>query len=145
MIDVVNLTTSAVDEGFVQKVIENALRYVRAQGAISLGVAFIGKERMRKLNKEFRGTDRATDVFSFESGRDFAGVLGEGKYVGEIVVCNAVVEKHAVKSGVFFERELAHVLIHGTLHLLGYDHEGSLRKTEEMHEKEEEVMNAIGI
>ena len=125
-IDVANLTRGDLDEGFVRKAIEKTLQYLEIKGTISLGVAFVGRERMRKLNKDFRGKDQATDVLSFARG---------GKFV--------VPANQAKSAGVSFQRELAHILIHGTLHLFGYEHEKSQKDTEKMHATEEEIMKRL--
>jgi len=142
-IDVANFTRQGLDEGFVRKAIKKTLRYLRIQGTISLEVAFVGRGRIQKLNKDFRGKDRTTDVLSFASGRKFVVPVGEGEYIGEIVVCPTVVKDQAEKAGVSFERELAHVLIHGTLHLFGYEHEKNQKDTEKMHGTEEEIMKRL--
>ena len=142
-IDVANLTRGDLDEGFVRKAIEKTLQYLEIKGTISLGVAFVGRERMRKLNKDFRGKDQATDVLSFARGGKFVVPANEGEYAGEIIVCVSVVKNQAKSAGVSFQRELAHILIHGTLHLFGYEHEKSQKDTEKMHATEEEIMKRL--
>ena len=142
-IDVVNLTRGDLSEEFVRKAIGKTLRYLGIQGTISLGVAFVGRGRMQKLNKNFKGKDQVADVLSFASGRKSVVPADQGEYVGEIVVCVSVVKDQAAKAGVSFQRELGHVLIHGTLHLLGYEHDKSQKDTEKMHSKEEEIMKRL--
>ena len=134
MIEIQNLTTSDIDEYFVRRVIGAALASERSDDKIVIEVAFVGSGRIKKLNKKYRHKNKATDVLSFE---------GEGKYLGEIVVCAAVVKKNAKLARVPYSRELAHILIHGTLHLLGYEHESDEKKLEEMHSREEKIMNSL--
>ncbi len=136
MIEIQNLTTSDIDEYFVRNVIEAALATEISNDQIIIEVAFVGSERIKKLNKKYRHKNKATDVLSFG---------GEGKYLGEIVVCISEVKKQSKLARVPYSRELAHVLIHGTLHLLGYEHEGSVKKTEEMHSREEEIMKSLNL
>jgi len=144
-VDIQNLTTLDVDEKFVRKVIKAALRSQAIQGIISVGVAFVGRGCMQKLSKKYNRKNKVTDVLSFASSENFIVPDKEGRYLGEIVVCNQVVKKQAARAGLAAEKELAHVLIHGTLHLLGHEHESSAKKAKEMHGKEEEIMKELGI
>ena len=136
MIEIRNLTTSDIDEYFVRRVIGAALAREGSDDKIVIEVAFVGSERIKKLNKKYRHKNKATDVLSFG---------GEGKYVGEIVVCVSEVKKQSKRNKTTYLKELAHVLIHGTLHLLGYEHENSAKKLEEMHSWEEEIMNLLNL
>ena len=90
-----------------------------------LSIALVGQGRIRELNKKYRGKNRATDVLAFP---------GDG--LGEIVICLREVKKNAKRYRSNSEKELARVLIHGVLHLLGYDHEKSEQAAEKMREKE---------
>lgn len=129
MIEVNNLTTSQVDENFVKRIVEGVLRGEKKEGNIS--VAFIGEGRMRKLNKKYRKKNKVTDVLTF----------GEG--LGEIVICLREVKKNAKKFNSSFQEELAQVLIHGVLHLLGYNHQKSKEGEEKMRKKEEYYLQKI--
>lgn len=148
-IELQNLTTSQIDEEFVRKVIHTALRFEQIDGSISIGAAFVGRARMQKLNKERSGNNRVTDVLSFESGKNFVMPESDGKYLGEIVVCLPVIKKQASRlpagrqAQENFQWELAHVLIHGVLHLLGYEHETSAEDARTMHTREEEIISAV--
>jgi len=81
-----------------------------------VSLAFVGKAEMQNLNKKFRGKDEPTDVLSFEG-------------INEVVICPEIVKKEG--------ENIMRVFIHGVLHLLGYEHEGSEKKAKEMEEKEE--------
>lgn len=129
MIEVNNLTTSQVDENFVKRVAEKVLKGEKKQGNVS--IAFIGEGRMRKLNKKYRKKNKVTDVLAF----------GEG--LGEIVICLREVKKNAKKFNSSFQKELARVLIHGTLHLLSYDHEKSEREGKKMEETEKHYLKKL--
>ncbi len=132
MIEINNLTTNPVDEGFLKKVAEKVLEGENKKNA-ELSVAFVGQGRIRELNKKYRGKNRATDVFSFP---------GDG--LGELVICLREVKKNAKKYKSTFEKELARVLIHGILHLLGYEHEKSGKKAKLMEEKEQDYLSKVG-
>jgi len=122
MIEINNLTTVSVDEEFLKKVAKKVLKGENRK-EIDLSVAFIGEGRMRKLNKKYRGKNKVTDVLSFDG-------------LNEIVVCLREVKKNAKRFDSTFKKELARVLIHAILHLLGYNHK-------EMQDKEEYYAKAI--
>ena len=82
---------------------------------LEMTVVFLDKPEARALNKRHRGRNYATDVLSF------APV--EPGSLGELVLCPEVVRRQATESGVTFRQELGLLLVHGALHLLGYDHE----------------------
>ena len=92
----------------------------------SVTVLLTDDARLRQLNRDFAGDDHTTDVLSFEAQRDdgfpladFEGIVDS---IGDIAISVAQTERQAGEKGVPFERELAMLAIHGTLHLLGYDH-----------------------
>lgn len=95
----------------------------RAEAALT--ITFIRDRSMRQLNRKYRGLDKATDVLSFayhESGDDFAAAE-TGAHLGDVVISVETAARYARELGLTFERELEHLVIHGTLHLAGYDHE----------------------
>ena len=124
MIEINNLTTNPVDEEFLKGLVKKVLEGENKEGA-GLSIALVGQGRIRELNKKYRGKNRATDVLAFP---------GDG--LGEIVICLREVKKNAKRYRSNSEKELARVLIHGVLHLLGYDHEKSEQAAEKMREKE---------
>ncbi len=80
---------------------------------------------MQRLNRDYRGIDRPTDVLSFayhESGA-LPGTLQDAGHLGDLVISVETAARDAAELGLSFERELEHLVIHGTLHLAGYDHE----------------------
>lgn len=84
-------------------------------------VVFVDSAEMRRLNRRFRGEDRATDVLSFPSG---AGPEQEDcEHIGDIVICLPVAEEQAERHGTSVETECTCLAVHGALHLLGYMHE----------------------
>jgi len=82
----------------------------------SLGIILVDEARMRALNRQFRGKERATDVLSFNLSDD-AQV-----FEGEVYICPATARRRAVRRGLPFSEELARLVVHGVLHLAGYDH-----------------------
>jgi probable rRNA maturation factor len=107
-----------------QKIAQTILE-TEKEGNKNLSIALVGQGRIRELNKKYRGKNRATDVLAFP-----------GNGLGEIVICLREVKKNAKRFGSIFKKELARVLIHGILHLLGYNHERSKTETKKMEEKQ---------
>jgi len=124
MIEINNLTTVKVDEEFLKKIAQKVLEKEK-QGNKNLSIALIGQGRIRELNKRYRGKNRATDVLAFP-----------GNGLGEIVICLREVKKNAKRFDSIFKKELARVLIHGILHLLGYNHERSKTENKKVEEKQ---------
>ncbi|MFH1574186.1 MAG: rRNA maturation RNase YbeY [Acidobacteriota bacterium] len=85
-----------------------------------LSVAFVGSRAIRSLNRSYRGRDSATDVLSFDYA-DATGVTDALR--GEIVICPAAAWDQAGRWRTTPEREVRRLLVHGILHLLGFDHE----------------------
>ncbi len=86
----------------------------------AITVVFIGLGKMRDLNRKYRGMDRATDVLSFGyPGERVHGFL----FLGEIVIAPEMAQRQAIRWRTTMDRELRKLLVHGILHLLGYDHE----------------------
>jgi len=98
-----------------------------------LSISFIDDIKMRELNLSYRGIDRTTDVLSFPQieGPDFS-------LLGDIVVSIETAERHSKSYGVTLHEELKKLIIHGILHLLGYDHKKK-KETQIMREKEKEL------
>jgi probable rRNA maturation factor len=85
-----------------------------APRAESLGVRFVGDREMRRVNRQFRGRDRTTDVLSFP---------GEDGHLGDVLVSVPTARRQAAAAGHDVDRELKTLLLHGVLHCLGHDHE----------------------
>ena len=102
-----------------RSLVRSALPVVGAEDA-RLTVVFCTPERIRQLNRDYRGIDEPTDVLSFPDGeRDEDGCT----YLGEVFIAPAVAWANAREDGTPFGRELAELHLHGLLHLLGHDHE----------------------
>ena len=146
MIEIQNLTASYVDASFVRRVVQGALQNLGIHGIIWVGVVFVGTVRMRGLNAAYHHENRVTDVLSFPASPTFVVPKFYGqRYLGEIVVCAPVLKKEALDARAPYRTMLAHILIHGTLHLLGYEHEKGDADTARMHRREEKIMQELGI
>ncbi len=102
---------------------------------------------MRELNRQYRGIDRTTDVLSFplyDSLKDIIWAQGLAPLLlGDIVINLPKVMSQASEHGMTFKEELRWLLIHGLLHLIGYDHERSRYHEKKMRIKEMEMLNAL--
>ena len=136
MIEVNNLTTKKIEPGFLEKTAEQILTLENKEKDKELSIVLIGSGQMRKLNKKHRAKNRVTDVLSFNAEKNSPAL-------GEIVICLREVNKNAKRANSNFEKELINCLIHGLLHLLGYDHEKGETQAREMFEKQEEYLSQI--
>ncbi len=93
-----------------------------------VGVRFAGDRTVRRLNRDFRGKDKTTDVLSFPGEES-----PEGRHLGDIVISVPTAERQAASRGAALEEEVKLLLLHGVLHCLGHDHEtdaGEMEKLE---------------
>lgn len=136
MIEINNLTKFSVDKKFFLGV---AKKVLKSENRLSenLSVAFVVPEEMQKLNKKYRRQDKPTDVLSFEKISDFK------EEFSEVVICPHIVKENTKESKATFKKELANVLIHGILHILGYDHELSKAEGIRMFQKQEYYLSKI--
>lgn len=102
-------------------------------------VLFTGDAELRRLNAAFRGKNRPTDVLSFPDGR--ASSPREAPRIGDIAISLPAARRNATRAGHGLRREVRQLLIHGFLHLLGYDHEVD---GGEMHELERALHERLG-
>lgn len=107
-----------------------------ADGALTL--RFVDADEGRLLNRTYRGKDYATNVLTFAYSES-----PDDPVTGDIVVCCPVIEREAVEQGKLLEAHYAHMIVHGTLHAQGYDHEDE-GEAREMEAIETEVLGALG-
>lgn len=93
---------------------------------------------MQRLNATFRGVAKTTDVMSFPQQLSIQDYI-----LGDVVINIQMAASHASKYGTGFYDEIYRLLIHGVLHLLGYDHEKSRYKARAMRKKEKELLDAV--
>ena len=117
-----------IDASRIARIADATLAEV-GRGDSTLTVAFVRDRTIRKLNSKFRANDRATDVLSFPAGNtgDAAGGLfidnNLPEDLGDVVVSTDTAQRQAVEAGHSLDREVDELVIHGVLHLCGYDHE----------------------
>lgn len=143
MIEIANFTGNSFSKTFLEKLekIVKKILFAEKIEKTSLSVVLVGSGRMRKLNKKYRKKNRITDVLSFPAIKSnlskpyLIKEIQEAEGLGEIVICPGMIKKNAKRLNLKFEQELARCLIHGTLHLLGYNHKKNVQQTKIMQEK----------
>ncbi|MEE4331358.1 MAG: rRNA maturation RNase YbeY [Wenzhouxiangella sp.] len=111
------------------------------QGPVLVNLRLVGDEEGRALNRKWRGSDRATNVLSFPASAPPAGGV---RILGDVVLCAPVIAREAREQGKAVEDHWAHLVAHGLLHLLGYDHIEA-DEAEAMEDREIQLLAGLGI
>ena len=110
---------------------------------LEVSVKFTSDEEVRALNATWRGQDKPTNVLSFPMEPD--DQLAPTQLFGDIVLAHGVCAREADERSIPVENHAAHLVVHGMLHLLGYDHETGDEDAEEMEEIERKALASLGI
>ncbi|HEX2268862.1 MAG TPA: rRNA maturation RNase YbeY [Pyrinomonadaceae bacterium] len=117
MVEVVNRQRGRkIDTGTWTAFAGKAIEAIGKHGS-SATIAFVSDRNIRKLNQQFRNVDKATDVLSFPAGDD------DETNLGDIAISVETAAAQAKDNGLTFDNEIAQLILHGLLHLSGYDHE----------------------
>ena len=108
-----------------------------------VSILLTGDKDIRRLNQEFRSIDQPTDVLSFPQNADEDPSIPEEIILGDIAVSLDIAKAQAKEHGLDFKEEIILLLIHGILHLLGYDHEISEKEEEKMRNKTRELFKLV--
>lgn len=128
-----------IREAVVRRVVQKLLASV-GEAASEISIEFVGDTRMRRLNRDFRQKDRTTDVLAFAC-REAGGP--ESPMLGDVVVSVPTAKRQAVSLGHSLNEEFLRLLIHGLLHVVGYDHERGPKEAQRMRGKEEKLLAAL--
>lgn len=149
-IDYINHTETEISDTLkerLERALEAGLEQEQVHSPVEVTVSFVTPEEIRKLNADFRDTDRATDVLSFPV---FGSLEEIWEYpenlpalIGDIIISPDQARIQAEEYGQSFEDEVEYLAIHSLMHLLGYDHMIEEEKTI-MREHEKQVLRAIG-
>jgi probable rRNA maturation factor len=108
----------------IERLAQATLHQIDCAGA-SLTIAFVRDRVIRDLNRTYRGKDYATDVLSFPAndGQTEWAAVEAASYIGDVAISTDAALRQAKEANHSFEREVSELVLHGTLHLCGYDHE----------------------
>jgi probable rRNA maturation factor len=129
-IDINNLTDFKVKNSFFKEIVKDIFKKEGKENC-SASIALVDRKTIREINKKYRKKDKATDVLSFAYSE--SNCFCNDRILGEIIICPYEIENE--------KKALTKVLIHGTLHLLGYDHEKGKKEEKKMKEKENEYLS----
>ena len=108
-----------------------------------LSLVMVGDDEMRRLNRRYRGQRKTTDVLSFAQLEGDAIESADDSHLGDVVVSVPVARRQARQGGWTLEEELLRLVIHGLLHVLGYDHEKSVREARRMQREEARLCDVL--
>ena len=142
--EVINQTNEEIKEiESIFDIINFALKYLKLNNVI-FNVILVDSETIRNINKEYRNKDSVTDVISFALEDDKVFIKTDYRVLGDIYICIERARSQALEYGHSFKREICFLVIHGLLHLLGYDH---MTKEDEkvMFELQERILDEYGL
>lgn len=132
-------------EELAQSAVESALAGAGQDAAeCAVAVLFTDDEAISEINAEWRGKAKPTNVLSFPTPDDMPVPEGEPRALGDIVLAHGVISREAAEQGKTLHDHTAHLIVHGTLHLLGFDHESDI-EAEEMEALETRILKGLGI
>ncbi|MBP9788769.1 MAG: rRNA maturation RNase YbeY [Acinetobacter sp.] len=139
-------TELPLKRGQMKKQIETTLRHVGFDVDCEIGIACVDVAESQELNLQYREKDKPTNVLSFPSDipEEMLSLL-DAEPLGDLVICIPVVLQEATEQQKTPSDHFTHLLVHGILHLLGYDHETSEAEAEEMEALEIEILKKLGI
>ncbi|MEK7167292.1 MAG: rRNA maturation RNase YbeY [Patescibacteria group bacterium] len=161
-IEIYNQTKQKINKKLINKIVQEIFRKMKFKKKIEISVVFVGEKKIKQLNKKYRNINKITDVLSFGLwkleqpqhnfvGATLAAALNTGKpcpytiaenNFGEIFICYQKIKKQAKIFQHSILQELKIILIHGTLHLLGYDHK-TKKDWEKMKKIEKEILISL--
>jgi probable rRNA maturation factor len=138
------------DTRWLQKMVEKPLAAEGVPPNVEISLVITGQERIQELNREYRGLDKPTDVLSFSMTEQIEGEEPEAfigppdglLHLGEVIISYPQAEIQAKEQGHSIRKEMAILIVHGVLHILGYDHEKP-EKEPAMKAKEKEILAEI--
>ena len=122
----------APGRSFFKNVLEIVGRELKLKDK-EVSVNLVGESKIKSLNKKYRGKNKATDVLSFP--------LGDGS--GDIFICLSIAKNEAKRENITIKKKLAQLVVHGFLHLSGYDHEKSKKNADAMFRIEGKILNNL--
>lgn len=131
-VQIVSLLSNGSSFLELKKTAIKVLQYLKNKKELS--IVIVGDKKIKQLNWQYRKKNKITDVLSFE---------GEADFLGEIVICLSKAKRQAKKFNLPLKIEMSRLLIHGILHLLGYDHEKSLKEAKKMYALQDKLLTRL--
>lgn len=130
----------------IREIIKNIIQYLKVDEKTEISILFTDDKFIKSLNKKYRGINKSTDVLTFnlEEGDLKFPEVDKNKLLGDIVVSVETAQRQANNLNHNLEKELMILLIHGLLHLIGYDHEED-RDNKIMQVKENEILDTFDL
>ena len=142
MVEINNLTDYKINLSSYKKSIEKILNFLNLKNKY-ISIAIVNKNEIKKINLNYRGKNKETDVLSFPNifieNKKWDGLDFKEKDLGEIILCYDVIKKQAKENKKSIEQEFVFMCVHSILHLLGYEDE----KSEEEYESMETMQNFV--
>ena len=143
-VQVASAARNVPDDGHIKSWVIDVFEQLDFTDQVEVSVRIVDEDECRGLNRTFRDQDRPTNVLSFPSGIGDYTPDDAPRPLGDVVICAPVVEREAARQGKAEIDHWAHLVVHGTLHLLGFDHE-TQSDAAEMESLETEILGARGI
>lgn len=136
-------------EELINKAVNTTLSIENVSGNLEVSIALVDDEYIQKLNRQYRSLDAPTDVLSFAMREtvfeeDSSFEFQEEELLGDVVISLERAKEQAIEYGHSFEREVGFLVVHGILHLLGYNHEVDEERSV-MRQREEKILKAIDL
>lgn len=137
-----------LEDKWLQGLVERCLALHEFDSEVELSFLITNDDTVRELNKNYRGIDDTTDVLSFaltEEGADSSAFItppDDVLHLGEVIISYPQAARQAANAGHSAEKEIALLVVHGVLHLLGYDHD-ELEREREMRGLEQEILTGM--
>ncbi len=147
MVEIINEAGYAVDDARLQTAAATTLAQQQAPAGATLTIVVTSDEEVTTLNRTYRSIDAPTDILSFPADVppvDPAGSADEAAYLGDLVIAYPYATAQAAREGHDLTHSLMLLVVHGTLHLLGYDHDTPARRAE-MWAAQEHALQALNI
>jgi probable rRNA maturation factor len=141
-----------VERNWLEKVARRVIEAEKIASSTEMGLLITDSQTIQKLNRIYRGEDKPTDVLAFQMTSDvdqelelpFVSAPDGIKHLGEVIISYPQAEKQAREQGHGVTRELALLIVHGILHLLGYDHELPADE-QKMRDKENKILSVLEV
>jgi len=131
-----------IDLPAVKRMIKKVLTVLKKKD-FGLNIIFVSNQRIRALNRKYLGEDKATDVIAFREDDSPVGGMREPYFLGDIAISSDKAVQNAAEYGISFKKEIARYVIHGILHLTGYEDVIQCDRAK-MKREENEILEKIG-